>query len=439
MKNYRWIRGFTSLAVAGALLVLPACDSDPTGDSGERSAVLSGSVEETSQAGVLADAQGVQASMVAAGTLRGDGSLDVLAEAQVDADGSFRIEGVPAGRAGLVVRAENASAQEVGRVIVHQETQAETETRVAPINAGTTLHANVVLEVHGGNPDPASSAEVALRVMASGDGAAASSGVQTSTVASAVIAAGNAESAVLAGQGAAIDATTRSELVLAAMLDLEQSLAAGADFESSHRAFVNGSVAALIDAGVEARSMAAAQAAATTALEARLSSESAVHFEALRSALRMNLEARSRLLAEANGTTAGVAELAAQVVAELGAHVEAATSVAELRAGFDQSRAGLEARLTSTVTNALPGLPIELVGSVEAQLRTTLAQAELWGALEASASAGAMASAVAQWEADVEAAVHAWIDTLPSDIAAEVDVSASVTAFAALGAGPAIH
>ncbi|TVP56007.1 MAG: hypothetical protein EA351_09345 [Gemmatimonadales bacterium] len=429
-----------AIALAGAVLALPACDSDPSGSNGDRSSVLVGTVEGGEAGGMMAAGQGAtQASVASAGTLRGDGSLDILAEAQVSADGSFRIEGVPAGRAGLVVRAESDSGEEVGRVIVHQETIAEAETSVAPINASSSLHAQVVLAIHGGNPHPAASAEVGLRMMTSSEAASTMAQGQVSALASAVASAQSTKAAVLASVGSELDAAARAELVLAAMVDLEQNLSAGAQFQSAHRAFVEGTISTLIDAGVDARSLAAAEAAAATSIQTRLSSEDAVHFETLRTQMRANLEARARLLAQADGGTAGVADVAAQVIAELRAGVEAAATVAELRAAVTDTRAGTESRLTSAVVAGLPGLPIDLISSIEAELRIALVEAELWGSLEAAASSEAKAAAVSSWATNLEARVQGWIATLPSEVSDEVSVSASVVAFAALGAGPAFR
>lgn len=429
------------LALGCALIVggVAACDSDssptPSGDN----AVLVGSVESSSSgAAAFGAASGAQqATWVTAGTLRSDGSLDVLAEAEVASDGSFRIEGLPGGSGGLVVRAESDGGSEVGRVFVHQKTEAETETRIAPIDASTTLHARAVGSLHGSNPDPASSAELALHLMISGDAAAATSSAEVSALANGAASAAAAETAVHAEWGTGIDTDTRSTILLDAMAQFEQSMYAGASLEAAHRSYREAVVDGMIDAGLDARAAAAAQASAVTTADLQWSGSGAAsaHVEALKNAMRLNVHTRARLAGDVESDPVELRGATLQALGELEADIEAATSVQALRQASANYRAEVEADVRSAVLGALDGLSLDLLATIEAELEGVVATARLWTALESSATAEARAEATATWSAEVEAAVDAWIDTLPDDEAAEVDADAVTRLFLAMGAG----
>ncbi len=433
-------RAAASLLTFG-LLVFAGCDSESgvTPPSDEDSAVLVGSVESANSGSAqMMSGQATEATTVAAGTVNSDGSLDVVATAEVSADGTFRIEGVPANRSGLVVRAESDAGAEVGRVFVHATTQAETETAVAPINASTTLHAQVTVAAHGGSPSPEAGAETALFLKVSGDAAAGAGSV--SALADAYVEARSAFHTTVESEGAAIDAGSWTEILVSAATDTDARLHAGASVESEQRAFVEGVVDAALEAGARADGMAVAFAAAATRLDAMLEAqgEGAIRLEGTRNALRANVRARSAAIAEAEGAAGGLTDTGIQTLAQVEAAVEGSASAGEMASALADIRAGLVAQITGSLLGNLPGLPGEIVGEVEAQLEAAAETSQLWVVLDGEANAEAQAAAIASWRSDLESEVTAWVDTLPAEEAAEIDLDATIQVFVALGAGASL-
>jgi hypothetical protein len=106
---------FSTILTAGAL-ALSACDTGSVTDPGQAGATVSGRIESTLSGGIAAapslaqqSATSMNAASVAVAALRSNGALEVLAEAQVQADGRFSIDNVRAGQTNLIVSARDAA------------------------------------------------------------------------------------------------------------------------------------------------------------------------------------------------------------------------------------------------------------------------------------------------------------------------------------------
>lgn len=445
------------LATKALLLALPlaACDSDPTHPGGDDPAVVTGSMAEAQQTApaatpggeqIAAQAAG-QASMVVIGEVASGGSLHSLGEAEVAANGSFRIEGVPAGRANLVVVAYNEAEAEVGRVVLHERTSAGMEHRTHPIDARSTLHARVWTEVRASANGRAEMEPAELSLYLHADGAtaaqAAGSSAEIRAIAEAALEAQAVLSAVLEAEGhAGLDAATRAGLFADLAAERDRSRDAGAGADASQEAFVSAALSALADQQVSMKTFALASASATSAFDASLAeSSSNARLALTKQAVLVNLETRKRATADVQGNTLGLRGTVSTTLSDTEAGVRAAGTIAELKGSLAQARAEGQTRVVTNGLNGLIGLPGELVGDLHAHFESALLEARLWSELEAAASGQAKAAAAADFRAQVEVAVQDFLEQIPADAKLDAGVTAEiVTAFLiALGAGPHCH
>ena len=168
------------MRMLGSLLSLAAFAGcgDSTGLGVGGSATVEGRVEQTTPApaptqSAPQQAPGTSAQSVAIVQVQADGSLTELARASVEADGSFRVEGVAAGRDNLEAVAY-ADGGVVGRVLIHERSRAGAVIVTAPINYETTVEGAAYSELRAeGDVSGAAASELALFVQVDGASAAA--------------------------------------------------------------------------------------------------------------------------------------------------------------------------------------------------------------------------------------------------------------------------
>lgn len=138
------IRNSTMLVAVTAMLTMAACDDTPTMPDfeGENAAVVEGRVDETtpsqSSASGPQKAPGTQAQTVSVVQISSSGAYSAIASADVQADGTYRIENVPHGRTNTAVVAY-VDGRAAGEVLLHGEIEARSTVRPAPITYETTL------------------------------------------------------------------------------------------------------------------------------------------------------------------------------------------------------------------------------------------------------------------------------------------------------------
>lgn len=439
---------FAALALTLALPIA-ACDSTPTGSSSADDSVIAGSIhssasespEAAAGSSPLAAQGAADAETVVAGEVASGGGFHAFAEGRVEADGSFRIEDVPAGRSDLVVVAYGEGDTEVGSVVLHEETRTGVEHRTHPIDARSTFQARTFAKVRARDGGGMGAAEVALFVHADESTAsqAAASAVEVAAAAEAAIQARIALEAVLEAEGVVgLDAGTRAEMLAELAAERDRARDEGADAQASQEAFVSAALDAYVEAGARAEALALASAAAATAFDATLETEGEgiARLELARQALLLNLEARQRAVAEVDGNAFGMKAAVIGALDQTEAAVRTAGSTAELRASLEVARAEGGGEIVSAGTSALAGLGVDLTGEIESELSSAVAAAALWTEMETAASAQAMATAAMDYRAEVRAAVDAFLETVPSQAQAGVSAEVLAALFVAFGSGP---
>lgn len=426
------------------LLPLAACDSDPAGTE-EGSAVVVGTVESTQGAAAPAAAPGPSASFgeahtVAIGRFNSSGAFQSMAEGAVDAAGDFRIEGVPAGHANLVIVAQGEAGAEVGRAVLHEETRAGVEHPSHPVNATSTLHARVWGSTPAAGSQGMSSAELALFIHADASRAeqTAESETQVQAIASGAVTAQSAITTILDAEGPVeLDREARAELLIGLVVERDRSRANGVGAESSQRAFTSSALDLFTEQGLSAEALAIAYAAATTGLDRAMAQANAhARLDIAREAILLNLESRQRAAAAVEADGLGIRTAILAALSETESEVAAASSLIQLHAALESSRVNVESRVLGQVESQLSGLPVELLAEIRGDVQVALAQARLWVGLESATSAEAMGQAAASFRSGVEAAVGAFVADLPSEVQSQVSVDVLTTLFIALGAGP---
>ncbi|MFP3948099.1 MAG: hypothetical protein ACOC8K_06870 [Gemmatimonadota bacterium] len=436
------------LAVTGA-----ACDtgSDLMGPGGDESpATVEGRVEgdgstddsdgsstSPSRTTPYAVASG-KATTAAVAHVRGDGSLEVLAEADLDADGSFRITGVPAGRSDLVVVARGSGGSEVGRVLVHGETRSGAVITTAPINAEATVEGRVFarLKSEGVPQEERASAQLALLIHMS---EATAADVAASTDAVASVAHGaragiEAMNRTFAELSADVDARARAEAMLQAAVDHAESRHAGADADAAAEAFLSAAVDGVVRAGADAEVVSLATAAAVTSVErAAAQVDGSAGLELARNGVRLNLEARKQLAASLSSDPSK--SLATGVLADLEAEVEASASLGAMIESIVDAEARFEEELTALILSELTALSATQRAEIEARLESAFATADLSARLDSAVTVSQVVQAVIEYRQELGAAVEAYLGILPDDVTATTRVSAELLMLVHGGSG----
>lgn len=445
----RWM-----IALATTTFALTGCGDDgPTspGDDGSADqAVVQGTVEQTHGSGSRVSASlspaitgSGAAETAAVAAVRSDGSLDVLADASVDADGTFRVEGVPAGRSGLVVVARGDADAEVGRVLVHGQTQAGATHTVAPITVGTSAQGRAYGRLKAEGRSQAASNTGGLVLFARmADSAAvriADSRTQATALARAYADGQAAFDAVASGMNAGLDAATRAQLLADLATQYAEQRDQGTSVEVAHEAFTSAALDAYADAGASAEQQALAVAGyASMAGRTSANAGSATHLAVTKRVVALHLRTRERLASGLSGSvTGGSADATVTALADARADVEASASTADVKAALDAASDEAETVVFDAVLGLVADADLAVQTEVESRLETAFAEAELTSRLEAAASASEVASIVATYRSDVRAAVDAVIEALPSGVT--MDAEATTDLLIASHGGAAVH
>jgi len=410
-------------------LMGPGADPSPATVEGrveeDGSTASSGSSSPPANTAPSAVASG-EAATAAVAYVRGDGSLEVLAEADVNADGSFSITDVPAGRSDLVVVARGSGGSEVGRVLVHGETESGAVITTAPINAETTVEGRVFarLKSEGVPEEDRATGRLALLIHMSEATAAevAASADALAAVSEGVKASAEAMNRTFVELNSDLDAEARAQAMLQAAVDHAASRHAGAEVEAATEAFLAAAVDAVIQAGADAEVVSLATAAAVTSLERAMAQlDGSAGLELARNGLRLNLEVRKQL---ATLLTAHSSEsLATGVLADLEAEVEASASLSAMAQAILDAEAQFEEELTSMILAELSGLSATQRAEIEARLDSAFATADLSARLETATTVNDVVQAVITYRQDLGAEVEGYLATLPDDLSVMARVS----------------
>lgn len=419
-------RSFSFLAAA----LVAACGSpdDTTGPgNGQNDATISGRVEQPAASGAAGAAVvAADASTVAAASVAADGSLTVLAEADVQADGTFRIENVATGRSDLVVLARSEADVELGRVLIHETTRAGTEIVVAPVNAETSVEGRAWarLRVLGQQDAAENTGELALLVRMDEAVAASVMGsdAQIDAVADAYAGAQAWLDATVSATGSSLDADTRAELTAELAADYALARDAGASIEAAHEAFVIATLDAYAANGADAESLTLLTAAmASGSAKASGEASSATRLELARQSAVVNLRARERLAASVTGEPGSSGTATASALASARAQVKAAADLTAVKAALDTAAETSEGAVFDGILEVTGSLGTVLELQIAAALSAAFVEADLAAKLQAAANAQTGAQVLADHRSDVRAAVDAVVGLVPDGVSIDAE------------------
>ncbi len=439
----------SSILLVSGLVLLAGCDNDSSlvgSDPDDETAVVAGQVESThatsASPAMASDAATVaaEASTVAVAAVQSDGALQVLAEAEVQADGRFHLEDVPAARSGLVVSARSAGGDEVGRVLVHGETRGGVTTTTAPINAETTVQGLVHqrLAAAGVSAEIRNTAQLALLLRMDESTAAevAASAQAIQAVADAYVKGASALDQSLAAMGES-DQAARIDVLVEGRLDYARSRDQGQSSDAAHDAFLDVALDALVAGGADLDAAALATAAAATGLDRAMEeADPNARLDLAKNAVELNLRTRSKLAGEAGDSDA--ASIAASALADARANVRASESLDQVIAALAEVEAEAGDALQESIMDRLPEEVPEVVrAQLRVRLDTAFASADLSARLDGSADVQSIVDAVVAHREQVRSAVEAFVDELPADAEVRAEVLAEL--LIAVKGGPDLH
>ena len=435
-------RKLEKTVLLAALAVLSACGDDTTGLDLAANASVEGRVEGTappeSPAATSAPqrASGAGMQTVAVVQVEADGSLTELATADVQANGSFVVRGVPPGRSELAVVAY-ADGEAVGSVLIHEESRAGVTIVAAPIDEETTLEARTYTRVRAASSGEATAAsELSLLVQADGAtaAAAASSDAELTAAAVAYATASAAVTGAYQMRGQVLGAAARGDLFAEAAVEFASNRSSGMSATSANRLFAEAAVEALVDVGADLEATVMATAAAASTFDARLEESSSVRGDLMVQPLRLNLLARERLSSGfASSAEATVALAIEDVLADARASLSLGLGLIDVRALIEGAfTAAADAGAEACVSLLASGGSSSVQAEVRARAEAALEAARLDVRLRSATTAEAAVSAMAGYRAEIRAAVEAMVQASGSTSA---DVEVLTSLFIAAGGG----
>jgi len=412
-----------------------ALDANKLPDEGSGAAIVGRvEAEAPAEAGVAA----APAELIEVAQVDSDGSLSPLAEAPLEADGSFRVDGIPGGRESLVVVARDGSGLSVGGVLVSGRTSAGETIEVAPIDVSSTLEARVFAQVRAYR-STVSYGETTLLIHAppASDPAIAASD-EVGAAANAVVVAIQTLTDAFAALGAPLGPEARADLLAEATATFARARYDGTAPEVAEDALLDAAVDALAGGGPSLEAIVQATAGTATVLDASLDGVSGFRGALDTEPVRLNLRARGALAESFDSSVEGpVARDVIAVLSSVEDDVLTAGSAAAIRAALD---GGITAALGSTISAVVDLLVPNGRGQLPVRVRRAAsdvaAEARLSIRLANATTAQTAAGALASYRDDVRAAVQSMVDTSGN---AAVDVDTLTSLFIAAFGGMAIR
>lgn len=366
------------LAAAAVILLLGSCDKiqQCNGNLDCIVSVLRGEVREETgyQPQSLGGTGSVKASThVQVGPLQADGSIHVVASAQLSTDGKYTVDKVPVGLKKLIVQALDASGNVTSSAILEASGSASGEVVTAtPMDSESSVEAQVMAQmVASGHVslDEANAVDVRARInanMAAAVKAAVDAGadvnVLVSGLAEAVAAAQRTQLKAYASLGVQVTGAQLFGAQMSASVKLSAALDAGTDAKQAYADFFAGLDAGAATLGLDAKQNARAESCASAAMRATVRARLGVSASAVADASARaagSLEARTSLIATHAILAAG---LAAQTI------VDAATNAGNTLRASISSAADATAEVAAYVafTAAISG-SADVSGSVIGQ------------------------------------------------------------------------
>lgn len=391
------------------------------------------------------------ATLVRASAVAADGSLELLAEAQVNADATYALE-LPANEHGVVVEAVSASGEVLASAILESTGGPGERAIVTPIDSESSLEAAVYVQMiaRGAAPGEANpidlrariTSELALAVRIAHDRGDDVSAVVVA-LADAVRAAQETEVAMYGRAGTSISQADLFALEVSASAELSAELHGGASADAAYDAFFEALASAAAEAGATAEEQARAEAAASASfrasIEARLSAEGTAPMREAALLAAASIEARAqeratlRLMALGEAG-ADVRSRTAEAAADVRASISAAATADAAASAYAEFAAEIrgEAGVEGSILGAYLGVDLVTGASAQAAVEASAtAAAQLDAAIDVAVAASIAASGAVDTRAlaaDVAAAYGAYFDAVAAQQATLAATSDEVRA-----------
>lgn len=424
------LRAPSMVAPLLAIGVLAACgsSSDTPPATG---ALTAGRV--TSEGGASADVS-VRAYAVAS-----DGSLTAASEpTTTDASGRYSLDvDIDEAATAIVVRVEDGTERMALLSRSAVDVAAATTVQMPPIGASSTFATEVELAVEAMADGRAETALDPLFLNAALTNELDASADRAGAIEASAEATIDARATLLAGLDSDVDGTSSGDaaLVLESMAVLEAQLAASldratdeAEARAAYATYLTGSIEAMVEAGYDHDTIAAAAIATRTALQANVGSHLSSGDASLRAFSTFAITTATDVGAGAALSASGITEASTQLRADILTMGEVGASDADVMAAWARYEAAVDAEIAShlSLTATLLG---ELTVAIDAAASSL---GDTWAEMGASASAQARVDAYVEYlgsvgsSANVELLVMGDLDEAQADAA--LDAMASIAA-----------
>lgn len=411
------------LWVAVATLVLCACGggaddtvqvrgkvTDQEGSQGQSLGVRAFGGEGLGGTGTASAASKVRASTVAEG-----GSLKLVGEAEISAQGSYTVE-VPEGQQKVVLQVVDASGTVVASALLDASGKAGDTTVAPPMDSESSLEAEVFTQIVASGAQVAQTDTVDLRARinakmaaAAQQGATTREAVQArvKVLAEAVRAAQEAEIRAYAKAGVTTTQSALFDAELAASAKLNEALDAGTAVETAYQDFFAELAAAAQRVGAHAQEQAQAESTASVAFRAtvkgRLSAQDAQPL--------VDASLRAAAAAESRASGAAITAILQSSTAVDESLQQAGTAATTLRSSVSA------ATTASAAAQAFAGFSSSV--ATGADVKTTVLGSYLGvnvtNQLAVSGAVQASATAAATLDAALDVAVNAAVTATQTD------------------------
>lgn len=400
--------------------------------------------------GAQARALGGQGTVAAATTatlsiVGDDGSLTVIGEADVQADGSYSIESETVGEGKLVIQALDEGGQVLGSVILDQALAAGETTIAAPITTETSVEAEVFVQMATDaalDVDDIDTCDLKARIDTLTALAVNASADAEGDIAALAQATASAQAAFFASLNTTAQESFNASLQAA--IDLAAELDAQADSVVQSEEAYDGYISALFDAyvreGFDEDACSDAQITASVAFQltvnaqasAEVATQAALQAQAYQAA---TISVASEALLEA----AGAADASIQAVVAAGTQLRSDLSAAQDLAAGANAYATFEASVVSGNNAALEiasGADLDVAlalqqATIDTAFATFDAALALVATVDAETTARGVVDAYAAMDATVSAAVSGALiasGQATADACASIFVSAEASA-----------
>lgn len=450
MSSSSGIRRGTFVAVA--VFILAGCGGTST-VSGKVSDQAGSQQQGLSSAGEFGGSGTVSMTKtVKAAALGSDGSVQVIAEAQVDASGRYELD-VPSGEHRLILQAVDAQGQVVAQGILEASGNAGEHVTAAPIDTESSVEAAVLVEMlqRGSTETEANAVDLRARInaqVAAEVKAAADSSAKVRALADATIAAQKTQVESYRQNGKTTTQQALFQAQLQAAAKLNAALDRGDAAAQAYATFHSDLAAALEAEGISEQQRAEAETCGSAAFRATVRARlggvlgaDAVAEAAVRQAAAYEAAA-STAAVEATLRASGAADATITQATTAAATLKASLSAATTAAASAQAYAAYSAAITGdasvsgsvlgsylqvnavnqTSVEAALGASAQAAGTLNATLNTTFETAlSLTGTVSFTSMASNVVNAYASYKTAVQAQAAALV-TFGTKAGAAVDL-----------------